>query len=38
MRREHNLIPEEAEWKKKVFRIINFAETPWRIFVFIRLS
>ena len=28
MRREHNLIPEEAEWKKKVFRIIYFAETP----------
>lgn len=28
MRREHNLIPEEGEWKKKLFRIIYFADTP----------
>lgn len=28
MRREHNLIPEDEGWKKKLFRIIYFADTP----------
>lgn len=28
MRREHNLIPAEAKWKRKLFRIIYFADTP----------
>ena len=28
MRREHNLIPEDEDWKKKLFRIIYFADTP----------
>lgn len=28
MRREHNLIPAEGEWKKTLFRIIYFADTP----------
>lgn len=28
MRREHNLIPAEGCWKKKLFRIIYFADTP----------
>lgn len=28
MRREHNLIPAEGEWKKALFRIIYFADTP----------
>ncbi|MEC5394298.1 ion transporter [Bergeyella sp. RCAD1439] len=26
--REHNLIPEKAPWKRKLFRIIYFADTP----------
>lgn len=28
MRREHNLIPAEGRWKKRLFRIIYFADTP----------
>lgn len=28
MRREHNLIPAEGKWKKKLFHIIYFADTP----------
>lgn len=28
MRREHNLIPEKSPWKKNLFRIIYFADTP----------
>lgn len=28
MRREHNLIPAEGKWKKLLFRIIYFADTP----------
>ena len=27
-RREHNLIPENSPWKRKLFRIIYFADTP----------
>lgn len=27
-KREHNLIPETAKWKRKLFRIIYFADTP----------
>ncbi|MDO5615716.1 MAG: ion transporter [Cruoricaptor ignavus] len=27
-KREHNLIPEQTPWKKKLFRIIYFADTP----------
>lgn len=27
-RREHNLIPENSRWKRKLFRIIYFADTP----------
>ena len=28
MQREHNFIPAEGEWKKKLFRIVYFADTP----------
>ena len=27
-KREHNLIAEDTPWKKKIFRIIYFSDTP----------